>query len=95
MLLSNHGVPEARRIPESTRWLLGCFEEYAKHGPSVFSLIPINIAQMKPERMTSNLSQRTTGLHTPLERFREWEMDIVIDAVDAFIDDANRDGALK
>ncbi|KDR72326.1 hypothetical protein GALMADRAFT_213339 [Galerina marginata CBS 339.88] len=77
----------------SIKWLLGYIEDYAKHGRKAASL---GKDHAKGAHETSNLSQRTAELRTLLERFANGKsMDIITNAIDALIDDANRDEALK
>ncbi|KDR71966.1 hypothetical protein GALMADRAFT_253273 [Galerina marginata CBS 339.88] len=77
----------------SIRWLLGYIEEYAKHGRTAAT---VGKDHAKGAHERSNLSQCTTELRTLLERFANGQsMDIMTDAIDALIDDANRDEALK
>ncbi|PPQ71059.1 hypothetical protein CVT26_011461 [Gymnopilus dilepis] len=77
----------------SIRWLLGYFEEYAKHGRKAADIAKDH-AQDKAD--TSNLSLCLREIRTLLERFANGQsLDTITSAVDALIDDANRDEALK
>jgi hypothetical protein len=77
----------------SIRWLLNYFEEYAKHGRTTAGLGKDHAQGVS---QTSDLKTSIGELRTLLERFANGtSFDTVTDAVDALIDDASRDQALK
>ncbi|KAF8890527.1 hypothetical protein CPB84DRAFT_1816344 [Gymnopilus junonius] len=74
-------------------WLLNYFREYAKHGRKAADIAKDHA---KDKAETSNLSLSLREIRTLLERFANGKsVDTITDAVDALIDDANRDEALK
>lgn len=78
---------------ESVTWLMGFIEEYAKHGRSVAAAGKDHTTGVTKEH---NLKLATLELRTLLERFANGtSLDIVLDAVDAIIDDARRDESLR
>jgi hypothetical protein len=78
---------------ESVTWLMGFIEEYVKHGRTLAEAGKDRKAEVKKDK---NLTLATRELRTLLERFANGvSLDIVLDAVDAIIDDARRDDALR
>ncbi|KAF8186734.1 hypothetical protein BJ912DRAFT_1032111 [Pholiota molesta] len=78
---------------ESIRWLLSFIEEYAAHGRDAAGQGKEHVSGLTDDE-TLNLCIRE--LRTLLERFaNNMSMDVIIDAVNALVDDARRDEGLR
>ena len=78
---------------ESVTWLMGFIEEYLKHGRTIAGASKDHTTGVAKDK---NLKRATRELRTLLERFANgMSLDIVLDAVDAIIDDTRRDEALR
>lgn len=78
---------------ESVTWLITYIEEYTKHGRTLADASKDHTTGVTKDE---NLKRATRELRTLLERFANgMSLDIVLDAVDAIIDDARRDDALR
>jgi hypothetical protein len=78
---------------ESVTWLLGFIEEYAKHGRTLADASRDHTTEVTSDK---DLKRATRELRTLLERFANgMSLNIVLDAIDAIIDDARRDEALR
>ncbi|KAF9473113.1 hypothetical protein BDN70DRAFT_937687, partial [Pholiota conissans] len=78
---------------ESIRWLLSFIEEYAKHGQGAVGQGRNHVANITSDD-TFNLC--IAELRTLLERFaNDVSMDVIIDAINALVDDARRDQDLR
>jgi len=78
---------------ESLKWLLSFLEEYAEHGSTI-----ADHGKDSGNTITSDptLNQAAKELRTILERFANGQsLSVIIDAVNALIDDAKRDPELK
>ncbi|KAF8173636.1 hypothetical protein BJ912DRAFT_1024850 [Pholiota molesta] len=78
---------------ESIRWLLSFIEEYAAHGRDAAGQGKEHVSGLTDDE-SLNLCIRE--LRTLLERFaNNMSMDVIIDAVNALVDDARRDEGLR
>ncbi|KAH9474282.1 hypothetical protein JR316_0013445 [Psilocybe cubensis] len=81
---------------ESIKWLLGFVEEYVRHGKSVAGPGGVLHQHVGTAAKQSNLDLCIAELRTILERFANGvQFDIVTSSLDALIDDARRDPALR
>jgi hypothetical protein len=79
---------------ESVTWLMSFIEEYVKHGRKIAGARKDHTADSVTK--DKNLKRATRELRTLLERFaNNTSLDIVLDAIDAIIDDARRDEELR
>jgi hypothetical protein len=78
---------------QSITWLMDFVEEYVKHGLSFAEASKGHATDMIKDE---NLKRATRELRTLLERFANGlSLDIVLDAVNAIIDDTRRDESLR
>ncbi|PPQ90960.1 hypothetical protein CVT25_015686 [Psilocybe cyanescens] len=81
---------------DSIKWLLGFVEEYARHGHAIAGPGGVLHEHVGGVAKQSNLDACIAELRTLLERFANGtSFSIVTDALDALIDDARRDEALR
>lgn len=78
---------------ESVTWLLGFMRDYAKRGRTLADAGKDHSTNVTKDK---NLKRATRELRTLLERFANgMSLDIVLDAIDAIIDDTRRDEGLR